>query len=374
MAYSQSSQSATERRCTNCGTRVARDAEVCFMCGQDLRIKPQRKQRVSWIDALLVLAVIGILGFWWQAGAQTEQATIEEPAEQILPEIIPVLDSTSTPTATPEPTATATVAPPKEVTLSHQVSAGETLLAIAGTYGVTVDQIMQANNRVDEFIRVGETLRIPIIPSDDTTSTAASTFPYQVQEGDTVASIASITSSSVSDILIANNLGANGLIRPGQVLTIPSQLPREVFENPAPDAAQPTTASNNEEGSENIELSSIYIQPSLLAPPNDAIFSRDESILLRWASVSILEPNEWYVVQINPSDGSAPQILPQWKKTNTHRLSNEFAPSEALLASETEGIEYSWQVSVIRVSNGPEGTRLFTPTSPPSDIRIFTWR
>lgn len=372
MAYSQSSQSATERRCTNCGTRVARDAEVCFMCGQDLRIKPQRKQRVSWIDALLVLAVIGILGFWWQAGAQTEQATIEEPAEQILPEIIPVLDSTSTPTATPEPTATATVAPPQEVTLSHPVSAGETLLAIAGNYRVSVEQIMQANNRTDEFIRVGETLRIPIVPSEDATSTAATTFPYKVQEGDTVASIASITSSSVNDILIANNLGANGLIRPGQILTIPSQLPLEVFENPAPDAVQPTAAPDGNEGAEDIALNPIYIQPSLLAPPNEAIFSRDESILLRWASVSILEPNEWYVVQINPSDGAAPEILPQWKKTNTHRLSNESAPTEALAGA--EGVEYSWQVSVIRVSNGPDGTRLFTPTSPPSDLRTFTWK
>lgn len=365
MAYSRGPQTTTERRCTNCGTRVARDAESCFMCGHDLRIKPKRQQRVSWIDALLVLAVIGILGFWWQAGAQTEQVSTVVPVEPILPENIPVLEPSATPTVTPVPTATSTAPPPREVTLTHQVSPGETLLAIAGIYRVTVEQIMRANNRNDEIIRVGETLRIPIVANPDQASTPQSTFPYQVQQGDTVASIALITSSSVSDILAANNLGANALIRPGDILTIPSQLPQEVFESAVSEAieGEPTA-----ESAPNVEIGRIYIQPSLLAPPNQAIFSRDESILLRWASVSILEPNEWYVVQINPTDGQSASIPPKWKKTNTHRLSNDLAPADGQSAT------YSWQISVIRVSTGPDGTRRFTPTSPPSEFRIFTWQ
>ncbi len=335
------------------------------MCGHDLRIKPKRQQRVSWIDALLVLAVIGILGFWWQAGAQTEQAATVEPVEQILPENIPVLEPSATPTVTPVPTATPTVPPPREVTLTHQVSAGETLLAIAGIYRVTVDQIMVANNRSDEIIRVGETLRIPIVTDPDQSVAPQSTFPYEVQNGDTVASIALITSSSVADILAANNLGANAIIRPGDVLTIPSQLPQEVFESAVSEAAESEPTAEPED---NVEVSRIYIQPSLLAPPNEAVFSRDESILLRWASVSILEPNEWYVVQINPTDGESAVIPPVWKKTNTHRLSIDFAPSQG------NSTTYSWQISVIRVSNGPDGARKFTPTSPPSEYRTFIWQ
>lgn len=335
------------------------------MCGQDLRIKPKRQQRVSWIDALLVLAVIGILGFWWQAGAQTEQAASTAPVEPILPENIPVLEPSATPTITPVPTATATAPPPREVTLTHQVSAGETLLAIAGIYRVTVDQIMRANNRTDEFIRVGETLQIPILADPDQAPAPQSTFPYEVKEGDTVASIALITSSSVTDILAANNLGANAIIRPGDILTIPSQLPEEVFESAVAEAAEsePTAAPSESE-----TVSRIYIQPSLLAPPNEAVFSRSESILLRWASVSILEPNEWYVVQINPTDGTSAVIPPVWKKTNTHRLGAELAPAEGSSAT------YSWQISVVRINTGPDGTRQFTPTSPPSEFRTFTWQ
>ena len=216
MAYSQSPQAATERRCMNCGTRVARDAETCFMCSQDLRIKPKAPKRISWIDALLVLAVIGILGFWWQAGAQTEQAQIDVPAEPILPGSIPVLAPTSTPTETPIPTAAPTATPLQEVTLNHQVSSGETLLAVAGNYRVTVDEIMQANNKTDEFLRVGETLRIPIEPNATRPNTAESTFPYQVKGGDTVASIALLTNSTITDILAANNISANSVIRPGK--------------------------------------------------------------------------------------------------------------------------------------------------------------
>lgn len=345
------------------------------MCGHDLRIKPKRTQRISWLDVLLVLAVVGILGFWWQAGARTEQTTIAEPAQPILPESIPVLDATSTPTLTPVPTATSTPVPTRQVALSHQVSSGETLLGIAGIYRVTVDEIMRANNRTDEFIRVGETLRIPIAPGGETNSEPQSTFPYQVQEGDTVATIAALTSSSVSDILIANNLGPDALIQPGQVLTIPSQLPSEVLENTeSGDANTADDSTEVIEGAVQLGGDSIYIKPSLLAPPDGAVFSSEEAILLRWASVSILEPNEWYVVQITATSGNAPQILPQWKKTNTHRLSSDVAPLDVIAATNGEGVAYSWQVSVIRVANGPDGTRIFTPTSPPSDPRSFTWK
>ena len=368
MAYQRYPQTATERRCTNCGTRVARDAETCFMCNHDLRIKPRRRQRISWIDSLLVLAVIGVLVFWWQAGRQTEQDQIvESEAQPILPENIPVLSPTSTPTVTPVPTETPTAPPPEEVSLTHEVRPGETLLGIAGFYGVTVEQVKRANNRVDELIRVGEVLKIPVTrPSDvgSETRTAQASLSYQVQERDTVVSISVLTGSPVEEILAANNLGANAIIRPGDVLVIPVQVPDEVIENAASDenAAAPTEVPADD------NTSRIYIQPSLTGPPDGATFSREESILLRWASVSILEPDEWYVIQITPESGATSEILPEWQKTTSHRLPASLAPPAG------ESATYSWQVSVIRVTTGPDGTRRLTATSPPSDTRFFTWQ
>lgn len=365
MAYERSPHTASERRCTNCGTRVARDAETCFMCGQDLRIKPRPRQRISWIDALLVLAVIGVLGFWWQAGAQPQQREVAEPAEPVLPENIPVLSPTSTATITPVPTETPTPIPPKDILLTHTVRAGENLLAIAGFYGVTVEQIQQLNGLADELIRVGDLLKIPVTSGFDAGSEAQATdsdFTYTVREGDTVVSIAIAFGSTVNAILAANNLGANAIIRPGDVLVVPVQdVPTEVLDSSEDSALQSPSASDL---SETLNANRIYLQPSLLGPPDQAIISREESVLLRWISVDVLEPNEWYVVQIIPFAGATRDFSPIWTKTNSHRLAAEHAP--AVGASAT----YSWQVSVIQVSRD----KILTATSPPSDQRTFTWQ
>lgn len=368
MAYQRSPQGITERRCTNCGTRVARDAETCFMCGHDLRIRPKRKQRISWTDALLVLAVVGVLGFWWQAGALPEQAELAEPAQPILPENIPVLSPTNTATATPVPTPTSTPSPPEEVLLTHEVRRGENLLAIAGFYGVTVEQVQQANNLQDELIREGDVLKIPLVRQSDIGDDELpvdSNFTYTVQEGDTVISIAVVFGSTVNDILAANNLGANAIIRPGDVLIVPVRnVPEAVIES-----------SNEGDGTDSVSVESsqesgtrIYIQPRLLGPPHEAVLSREESVLLRWASVDILDTNEWYVVQVNPANGAAQNFFPIWTKTNSHRLPNDAAPSPG------ESASYTWKVSVIQVVSGPEGNSILTATSPPSEIRTFTWQ
>src|SRR6266498_3489661 len=99
MAQEQLSRLSAERRCPNCGTRVARDAESCFMCGHDLRIQPRRRQRISWVDALLVLAVLAVLIIWWRLGTRSPLETSEAADNQtILPTNIPVL--TAAPTET----------------------------------------------------------------------------------------------------------------------------------------------------------------------------------------------------------------------------------------------------------------------------------
>ena len=147
MARQQVSPVIAERRCPNCGTRVARDAESCFMCGHDLRIQKKRRQRVSWVDALLVLAVLVVLAVWWRIASQTrpEEATNEDVAV-ILPTNVPLLTATvpvtvalelETPTPLPTPSANGII--------RHRVQAGETLVSIATLYGVSVADLQAAN-------------------------------------------------------------------------------------------------------------------------------------------------------------------------------------------------------------------------------------
>lgn len=339
------------------------------MCGYDLRIRPRRKQRVSWIDTLLVLAVLGVLGLWWQIGGQQAVSETEEGGNTIAASEVPVLGPTSEATPTSEPTVTPTSLPPERVILTHEVRPGENLLAIAGFYGVTVEEIQAANNLSSELIRVGDRLSIPVVRSPENPLAAAegnASFNYVVQERDTVVSISILFGSSVEDILAANNLAANDIIRPGQVLVVPVRnVPEEVVENAA--AGQEASGAVSAPQPDD-ETNRIYIEPRLTGPPDGAVLSRAEVVLLRWLSVDILAPNEWYVLQIISADGNARPIPAVWTKATSYRLPLEWAPEEGTSAT------YDWQVSVIRVTAGANQLPELEATSPPSQPRTFTWQ
>jgi len=341
------------------------------MCGYDLRVKPKRKQRISWVDALLVVAILAVLGLWWRVGAQPAQDEVAQEGDVILPSEIPILGPTPTPTLTPAVAPTPTVAPLEQVALTHEVSSGETLLGIAGFYGVTVEDIQAANNMTDERIFVGDELIIPVVrPVENTPETVLSdsVFNYIVQQGDTVTSIAILFGATIDEILQANNLSEGDILRPGDVLLVPvSNVPSDVIDSPA-QAANTETASTGAGGLDAQEGEQIYIEPRPIGPPDGATLSREEPVLIRWVSVDILAPNEWYVLLLNPTGGATQNVFPAWTKATSHRLNTELAPAPGASAT------YAWQVSVIRVKSGADGRRELEPVSPPSAVRTFTWQ
>ncbi len=374
MAQERVPNSGVERRCPNCGARVAREAESCIMCGHDLRIQPKRRRRISWIDALLVTAVIAVLAVWWQIGNQPVTDTVtEEPVAVIPPTVIPVFQATATEPPTPTPTPVPTAVPqPVVVTrdITHTVQSGETLLSIALTYDVTVGEIQQANNLSDVLIRIGQALRIPVKEQVEQPNAAAgptSTFRYTVQQGDTIISIASRFGSTVEDILDANNLAANAIIRPGDELLIPiRQVPQEVLASPAQAPTQPPAAPANAPAA--TPGQTTYARPQLTSPADGATLARNEPVLLRWVSVDLLAPNEWYVLLVYPQSANAQTLPSIWTKTTTHRMETDLAPAEG------ESADYAWQVSVVRVLDGPQGGYVLEAVSPPSELRRFTWK
>ncbi len=360
-------ESHADRRCPNCGARVAREANTCFMCGHDLRIKPQRRRRVSWVDALLVVAVLAVLLFWWQMSSRPRDEGGDEPvAELILPTNVPLLEPTPSPT--PEPTAIPTPTPVKAQAtfVTHEVKSGETLLAIASVYDVTVDEIQQANNMADVLIRPGDELTIPVLRAGADAPPPPGTvtnFSYTVAAGDTIVSIAARFGATIQDILDGNGMAADDVIRPGDDLVIPvRQVPSEVVQ-----AAEDAPITIETDGSLSAPDSAIYIEPRLVGPANRASVSREEPVLLRWVSVDVLEPNEWYVLMIYPTEGAALTLPSIWTKATSHRLEQDLASDEGEFAT------YSWQVSVVRVMSDFDGNSLLEPASPPSALRVFTW-
>lgn len=342
---------------------MARDAESCFMCDHDLRIRPARRQRISWVDTLLVLAVVGLLVFWWRLLAtDTAPQDFVEQGDQFavadIPELIPT--DTPEPTATPTPRPTATALPPVETLTTHIVQSGETLVGIATQYGITVQQIQTLNNLSSVLIRPGDPIKVPVlrVPTPLPNSSAAgSTMEYSVRGGDTIVSIATQFGSRVDMILSTNGLNANAIIRPGDILRVPVEnVPDSVLESST--VVEPATGGPTK----------VYAAPQLIGPTDGVILSRDELILLRWASVDLLADQEYYVLRVVPNSGSTREIQPIWTKANSHRLDAELAPPPG------ESAEYSWYVSVVRVNLQPDGQRTLEAASPTSGARRLTWQ
>jgi LysM repeat protein len=226
-------------------------------------------------------------------------------------------------------------------------------------YGVTVEEIQQANNLSGVLIRVGDELIIPGQVVTDAVAAAAgpaSDFSYIVESGDTLVSIALRFGSSVQDIQTANSLGPDALIRPGDRLTIPVR-------GVPPEALQPTPATPAAGAS-----ALIYNQPQLISPSQGATIVRTEPVLLQWASVGVLQPNEWYVLQVLPRGPQARVFPTVWTKQTSHRIGVELAPDTGELA------EYDWLVSIVRVASTGEGRPTLEAASPPSEVRRFVWQ
>ncbi len=334
------------------------------MCGSDLRRETRRRRQISWLDALLVLAVLTVLVFWWQAGSrQANEVEVTPTVVAGIPnEMIPFVPSTPTPTPLPpDVTPAPVVTQGPSGTVEHIVEANETLLSIAIDFNTTVDDIRTANGISGDLLQIGQALVIPnqqavVAPPASAPQSPrgqVSTFDYTVRQGDTIATIAARLGSSVDDILRANSISDPQLIRPDQTLKIPMrQVPSEVID------------SSGEGGDGKITFGA----PQIIAPANGAALPASDPVLLRWVSVDLLAPNEWYVVLLYPQTPSARQFPSVWTKGTSHRIELEYAPAVG------ESAEYAWQVSVVRVLTGEGGNYSLEPASPSSELRRFTWQ
>jgi murein DD-endopeptidase MepM/ murein hydrolase activator NlpD len=111
----------------------------------------------------------------------------------------------------------------------HVVQVGETLSAIARRYNTTVDAIVSANGLANrDSIFAGQQLLIPGTQTVSGPAAAPSTarsVSYTLQRGDSLYRVSLIFGVSVDDILAANNLASPNAVYPGLEIRIPP--PRE---------------------------------------------------------------------------------------------------------------------------------------------------
>ena len=96
----------------------------------------------------------------------------------------------------------------------YEIQNGDTLYSIARRYNTKVDSIKAYNNLVNNFLRPGDTIQIPITPVETEYNT------YTVQKGDTLYSIARRFNTTVADLLAINN-NLNSILQIGELIKIP---------------------------------------------------------------------------------------------------------------------------------------------------------
>lgn len=85
----------------------------------------------------------------------------------VTPTPIPTAESIPPPTSTVLPSPTPVPSPTPRVVL-YTVEQGDTLLSIAQQYGVTVEDIVEANPDIEnpDLLQIGQEIRIPL-PEED---------------------------------------------------------------------------------------------------------------------------------------------------------------------------------------------------------------
>ena len=108
--------------------------------------------------------------------------------------------------------------------ITYTVKAGDSLWKIANQYGITVDELIQANNLTNTVLQIGDVLIIPGTveePEEPSTPPSSNVIEYVVQSGDSLYSIAKRYGITASELQSYNNLPST-LLSIGQVLKIPT--------------------------------------------------------------------------------------------------------------------------------------------------------
>jgi LysM repeat protein len=127
--------------------------------------------------------------------------------------IIPVTQAKQTTVLPVQPIASNTIpTEPRKEIIKYTVKPGDTIGAIAEQFNITIKTILLENNlTANSMIKPGDVLSI--LPLNGIT--------YTIKNGDTISKIASATGVSANDIAETNNLSTDVNLTIGQILIIP---------------------------------------------------------------------------------------------------------------------------------------------------------
>ena len=142
----------------------------------------------------------------------------EARATGLVPETTP--DATAAPDGTGGSLVSAAPTPPQQAFFPYTIQAGDTISSIAAAFGVSEDYILWNNPEVSadpDLLLVGEALLIPSVNG----------LVYHVAYGDTLTDIAAIYQIDVQSILgfVPNAIATPDAVSEGMVLLLPGAVP-----------------------------------------------------------------------------------------------------------------------------------------------------
>ncbi len=312
------------------------------------------------IALILLVLFLGI-------GAVLVYFALQETGRVVEPTATPTATATVTLTITPTPeTPIPTDIPlPTPTPMSYTVVAGDTCAGIAFAFGVSIQSIVLLNNLPADCNTLVEnqTLLIPqptptptalptsTLSAADATEQACEKVNYEVQENDTLSSIANSYNVPMAVIQEYNGLSSETVFS-GMPLIIPLC---ERFPTPGP---TPTPT-----------LPPPYSAPNLLLPPDGNRFNDPGDIVtLQWASIGTLLDNEGYEITIiDFTDGDNRRLVDYVRDT-------KFIVPAAFRSSDSVPHLYRWWVMATRQSGTDEdGNPVWESAGSASDQRVFMW-
>jgi LysM repeat protein len=355
--------------CATCGSKLKPGDTRCSVCGATVRDRPSsaRGSGSSQISLSLPVALIILAVFTVLAVGLTYLATrgLGGGAEQAAEATI-TLTPTDTATLQPTPTDTPVYTPTPLPTLEYIVDTGDTLLAIAVRYDVSIQSILQINPGLNSqsILSVGQRLNLPqptptpspepsvTLPPAEATRAACDTVVYTVEADDTLGGIADNYNVNPLAIMDFNGKSSDTVFL-GEILLIPL-CERNPTPGPSPTPTPPPP----------------YPAPNLLLPQDGAPFSlADDTITLQWAAVGQLRDNEYYQVTVEDvTEGSGARRLVDYVKDTKYIIPLTFRPN-----SSTPHVMRWWVQPVRQAGITPDGDPRYESGGALSLKRTFTW-
>lgn len=343
------------------------------------RVRESRSNVLFWIVAALTVAGLAALWLGLRERAPVVMAafipttTSLPPTTTLTPTWTPLPTETLPPSVTPSPSATpAPTSTPRDPRF-HTVAAGETLFGLSLFYRVTADSIAQANGfDLSAPIQSGQSLVIPWptatpplesvlieINGEPVLADATNCEIITIQAGDSAYGLSALRGVPLDAIIAINRqtMDSIALLQPGDTLCIPKLLYGDTI--PPTPGPSPTPS-----------LTPPPPGPALLYPVNGtAIETLDAPLVLQWAAVKNLGPDEWYMVELRDLDDRYSLPHRGFTRDPSFRVPVAWRP----LVDEARRMQ--WVVSIVQVTGRrSDGGLTYTFGGRASEPSHFLWQ